>query len=295
MSDLKKDKEIKALVSLLDDTDQEVFIEIERKLLSFGKEVIPLLEDVWSHSFDTLIQSRIEQIIHKIQFEALCVELELWSSHRFNDLLSGVILISRLQYPDLNEDAIRQTLSQLKRDVWIELNDHLTALEQINIINRILFDVHNFSGNTSNFHAPQNSFINTVLETKKGNPLLLSIIYSIIANELDIPVYGVNLPEHFILCYQDPVASEHYQYTYPKANVVFYINPFSKGTIFSKDDIDQFLKKLNMEPNAIFYEPCNNVDILKRILRNLSFSYNKIGDLDKAEEVSTLLQILEKN
>ena len=136
MADLKKDKEIKALVSLLDDSDQEVFTEIERKLLSFGKEVIPLLEDVWSHSFDTLIQSRIEQIIHKIQFEALCVELELWSSHRFNDLLSGVILLSRLQYPDLNEDAVRQTLSQLKRDVWIELNDHLTALEQINIINR---------------------------------------------------------------------------------------------------------------------------------------------------------------
>ncbi|MBK7856730.1 MAG: transglutaminase family protein [Bacteroidetes bacterium] len=295
MSDLKSNKEIKALVSLLDDTDQEVFTEIERKLLSFGKDVIPVLEDVWSHSFDTLIQSRIEHIIHKIQFEALCIELQLWSSHRFNDLLAGAILIARLQYPDLNEDKIRQQLSQLKRDIWIELNEHLTALEQINIFNRILFDVHGFSGNTANFHAPQNSFINTVLETKKGNPLLLSIIYSIIANELDIPVQGVNLPEHFILCYQDPVASEHYDYTYPKANVLFYINPFSKGTIFSKGEIDQFLKKLKMDPNPIFYEPCNNHEILKRLLRNLSFSYNKIGDLEKADEVQTLLDILEKN
>jgi regulator of sirC expression with transglutaminase-like and TPR domain len=56
---------------------------------------------------------------------------------------------------------------------------------------------------TQNYHAPQNSFINIALETKKANPLMLSILYMEVARSAEIPIYGINLPEHFILCYKD--------------------------------------------------------------------------------------------
>lgn len=286
-------KEVFALISLLDDPDEMVFKEVSMKFLSLGEEVIPVLEDAWEHSFDTLIQNRIENIIHQIQFDLIKDALKDWSQPDQQNLLEGALLIARYQYPDIDTAKIKKQIDQIKQDVWLELNENLTALEKVKIINHILFDVHNFSGNTTNYHAPQNSYINNVLESKKGNPLLLSIIYTIIAQNLDIPIYGVNLPEHFILCYVD---IEHMGVPSTEgnegSNVFFYINPFSKGAVFGQKEIDAFLKQLKLEPLAIFYEPCSNLEIIKRLLRNLISSYEKLGYPDKSEELKSLLNSL---
>ncbi|MBK7390963.1 MAG: transglutaminase family protein [Bacteroidia bacterium] len=284
--------EVKAMISLLDDTDPEIFNHIRGRLVAFGRDVIPVLEDAWSGAFNPLLQERIENIVHKIQFESLKSDLAKWAAGSSNDLLTGSLLIAHYQYPDLDEEKVRAQLNKIRKDLWLELNDQMTPQEQVLVINKVLFEVHNFTGNTANFHAPQNSFINTVLETKKGNPLLLSIIYSILAQQLDIPIYGVNLPEHFILAYQDNRGNTDVEYTYPEAGILFYINAFSKGTIFGKSDIDEFLKKLDMRYNKIFYEPCSNVDMIRRILRNLSFSFQKLGQTDKVEETEELLECL---
>jgi len=287
-------KELNALISLLDDPDETVFNQVSMKFLSLGEEVIPVLENAWESSFDTLIQNRIENIIHQIQFDLIKSGLGEWMHADNQNLLEGALLIAKYQYPDIDSNKIKKQLDQLKQDVWLELNDNLTALEKVKIINHILFDVHNFSGNTSNYHAPQNSYINNVLESKKGNPLLLSIIYTIVAQSLGIPIYGVNLPEHFILCYanidQMGVPSQKGN---EGSNVMFYINPFSKGAVFGRAEIDVFLKQLKLEPLDIFYEPCSNKEIIKRLLRNLISSYEKLGYPDKSKELNRLLEILE--
>lgn len=288
-----KKKELNALISLLDDPDEKVFEQVSMKFLSLGQEVIPVLEDAWEHSFDTLIQNRIENIIHQIQFDLIKDGLKDWSHPEQQNLLDGALLIARYQYPDIDFLKIQKQIDQIKQDVWLELNENLTALEKVKIINHILFDVHNFSGNTTNYHAPQNSYINNVLESKKGNPLLLAIIYTIVAQSLEIPIYGVNLPEHFILCYVDiehmgvPSVSGN-----EGSNVLFYINPFSKGTIFGQKEIDAFLKQLKLEQIPGFYEPCSNLEIIKRLLRNLISSYEKLGYPDKSAELKMLLESL---
>jgi regulator of sirC expression with transglutaminase-like and TPR domain len=287
-------KELTALISLLDDPDEAVYQQISTKILSLGQDVIPVLEEAWEHSFDTLIQNRIENIIHQIQFDLIKSALTEWAHPDHQNLLEGALLIARYQYPDIDFAKIKKQIDQIKQDVWLELNNNLTALEKVKIINHILFDVHNFSGNTTNYHAPQNSYINNVLESKKGNPLLLSIIYTIVAQSLDIPIYGVNLPEHFILCYAD---IEHMGVPSTEGNeggnVLFYINPFSKGTVFGQKEIDAFLKQLKLEQLPIFYEPCSNLEIIKRLLRNLISSYEKLGYPDKSEELKLLLTSLE--
>jgi regulator of sirC expression with transglutaminase-like and TPR domain len=202
-----------------------------------------------------------------------------------------VILIARFQYPDLDENKIYHQLNQLQREIWLELNDNLTSFEKINVINRILFDMHSFGGNTANFHAPQNSFINIVLESKKGNPLLLSIIYSHIAQQLDLPVYGVNLPEHFILAFMNHFFQGDME-AVSADEVMFYINPFSKGSVFDSKEIDNFLKKLSLEPQPSYYVPCNNLEIIRRLLRNLMYSYEKLGHEEKTAQVQALMHVV---
>lgn len=280
-------KELDALISLLDDPDDAIFEQIRGKLMSLGNEVIPALENAWENSFDSLIQQRIENIIHKIQFSSVLLRLKEWAKPENQNLLEGAVIVARYQYPDLDEEKIRKQIEQIKQDVWLELNNNLTALEKVRVINHIVFDVHSFSGNTTNYHAPQNSYLNNVLESKKGNPLSLSILYTLLAQDLNIPIYGVNLPEHFVLAYVDD--HDVLPFTGDESDkVLFYINPFSRGAVFSRKEIDAFLKQLKLTPQNSFFEPCSNLDIIKRLLRNLILSYEKLGYPDKSDELQQL-------
>ena len=286
--------ELKALINLLDDPDEEVYMHVKDKLLSLGQEVIPVLENAWElgDPFNNTLQTRIENIIHNIQFDTIAQELTLWAQLGAVDLLKGTMLVTKYQYPDLDEEKIETKLQQITQDIWIELNDNLTALEKVKILNHIIFDVHGFSGNTTNFHAPQNSYINNVIESKKGNPLSLSILYAVTAQKLNIPIYGVNLPQHFVLAYQ---TDKNLTSILPGEfghNVLFYINPFSRGSIFGKKEIDAFLKQLKLEPQPSFYQPCSNLDIIKRLLQNLISSYEKLGYPSKKKELNDLLNSL---
>ncbi len=106
------EKDITALISLLDDPDEEIFSHIREKLLSYGSPVIPFLEREWEKSFESVIQTRIENIIHHIQFNDTFENLRKWVESGGKNLLSGIILIARYQYPDLDEAAI---LKQIER------------------------------------------------------------------------------------------------------------------------------------------------------------------------------------
>ncbi len=92
---MENTKEISALVKLLDDPDQEIYQHVEARLLLYGNEVIDYLENVWEHSLDALLQERIENIVHKIQFSNVKEDLNLWYQSGAFDLLKGALVINR--------------------------------------------------------------------------------------------------------------------------------------------------------------------------------------------------------
>jgi len=278
--------EITALIQLLDDPDEGIFFEIKNKILSLGDDIIPELENTFETNFDPLVQERALDLIHQIQYSNTQKNLKLWKENGALNILEGAIIVARYQYPDLDEAKVKKHIEQIKNDIWLELTNDLTALERVRVVNHILFDIHTFSGNSQNFHAPQNSFINTVLENKKGNPLLLSILYLCVTQSLKIPIYGVNLPEHFIVAYID---DSEFAYNTKIKNILFYVNPFSRGTVFGKVEIDNFLKQLNLQQENQYYQPCSNLDMIRRLLRNLMYTFEKLGYKEKFEEVKELL------
>ena len=279
--------EIYALVKLLDDPDEEVFLHVQEKLLEYGYDAIAHLESAWEKSLDTLLQERIENIVHTIQFTNVKQDLNLWYQGGAFDLLQGALIINRYQFPDLDEQVIINQIENIKREIWVGLQYEMSSIEKIKLINHVFYNQFGFSGNTKNHHDPQNSYLNQVLESKKGNQISLAIIYSTVAQKLDIPVYGVNLPQHFILGYIDEGNPER------EHAVLFYINAFNKGAIFGKHDVDQFLRQLNLEPQPGFYTPCNNAEIARRIIRNLISAYENLGATEKVNELKQLQDILE--
>ena len=270
---------IKALISLLDDEDTEIVAHVEKEIMSLGEVIIPFLESEWEHNFNPLVQKRIEELIHTLHFELLKSRLKKWKEDGGLDLLEGMWLIATFQYPDLTFAKIKADIEQIYYETWLELKNDQMPFDQIKTLNNVLFSNLKFSANTKNFHSPANSMINIVLETKKGNPISLCVIYMLVAQKLKMPVYGVNLPNLFILTYKDKDSQ-------------FYINAFNKGLIFSKADIDNYISHLNLSQMEIFYEPCSNIDIIKRVLRNLIVSFEKVGDSQKVEEVKTLLRTI---
>ncbi|MCJ8165176.1 transglutaminase-like domain-containing protein [Pontibacter sp. E15-1] len=268
--------EIKALISLLEDNDNEVARHVEQRIVSLGEGIIPFLEEEWEETLDSELQKKIEDLIHSLQFDGLMEKLKAWKDSGAENLLEGMWLVNSYMYPDVEFGAINKTMDQLYFDAWTHMKEEMHPYDQVKALNNVLFREKRFSANTKNFHSPANSMLHLVLESKRGNPLTLCVIYMTLAQRLGLPVYGVNLPNLFIL-------------TYKLDGVQFYINVYNKGLILSKTDIDNYILQLNLNPIDIFYEPCANIDVVKRALRNLAFSFEKMDDLEKATEVTKLL------
>ena len=230
MSELS-DSELNALVSLLDDTDLEVKNHVRERIISLGTEIIPYLEKKWENSFNPEIQKEIEILVHDLQFSLVKRRLEEWKNSEDQDLLTGLWIINTYQYPDLEFEKLNAEMHQIYFDVWTAFRNDLEPYDQIRIINNVLFNTLRFGANTKNFHSPGNSMLSTVLDTKKGNPISLCAIYMLVAKKLGLPIYGVNLPNLFVL-------------TYKTDELTFYVNAFNKGLVFSRKDIHNYLNHL---------------------------------------------------
>jgi regulator of sirC expression with transglutaminase-like and TPR domain len=295
-----KFEDFKNMVYLLDDSDERVVRHIEEQILAMGYESITILESLWPDEKSIQRQEKIINLINQINKNLLAEDFRDWYNSEDQDLMEGLFIINKILDPTVDRQYIENQINKIKLDAWLELNYDLTSFEKVKILNRIIFEVHNFKGDTDSYHHSKNSFLSSVLERKKGNPILLAIIYSIVAQRLNIPIYGVNLPQHFILGYvkdlewppllnfNDPSIVKDDNHS----DILFYINPFNNGLIFNQDHIYTFLKQLNIEAKSEYFNVCSNLDMVKRVLKNLEISYAKENNLSKKEQVENLIRII---
>jgi regulator of sirC expression with transglutaminase-like and TPR domain len=283
-------QELQAIITLLEDTDKEIFEAVYQSLMDRGVDIVPDLEKAWETSSNSQTQDKIENIIQKIQLNFVHQLLSNWIRDGAMDIVDGAYIVAKYQYPELGLFEIQNPLEKIKHDAWIEINENLTALEKVRILNHIIYDVHKFTSNTTNYYSPQNSYINQVILSKKGNPISLGIIYIAIAQKLGLPIFGVNLPKNFVLAFKDEF-NELINPGQQRDNILFYINPFNKGAVLGRKEIDFFLKQQNINPDEMFYQPCSNIEIVQRLLLNLIYSYEKLGYEPKIKDLQTLLKI----
>jgi len=282
--------EIHALIQLLDDDDQEVFKHVHDKLKSMGPEAIPVLEEVWSADLNSTTHERLEEIIHEIQFEALHNAWELWLEQDTPDLLTGAFLVAKYHYPDIKFQDLEAKVIKLKQTIWLELNYSQTPLEQIQIFNQVFYTYHGFKGSqsTSDF---QDFCINQVVDSKKGSAIAVGILYQVLANELNLPVYGVTLIRHFILAFCKKTLFEFSEEENNEREVMFYVNPINKGSIFSRNEIKDYLEKMNVATEPKYFIPANTLTIIQEMLNYLIELYGQQNRDDRVDELKTLLEL----
>jgi len=281
-----ENSEFIAILKLIEDPDPEIYAHIEEKVVNIGTSAIPFLETAFKTNSDRLSNNRISILLNKINYNKASNAIQLWKDDASQNLIDAAIILTAFQYPNYDEKQIRAQIKKIKQDVWLELNEEFTALEKIHILNHVFFKIYNFKGNKTNLSHPQNSLIKDLLENKQGNSVILSILYLDIAQSLKLPVYGVNLPENFILAYLN------FNHLNSESKPLFYINPFNEGTIFTKDDIEIFIKQLDLEPEKKFFSPCDNQSIIRRLMTELISAYDLAGDFNKSNNMKNLYNLI---
>lgn len=288
---MQQNKEISALLQLIDDPDNEVFDTVAEKLLNYGREIIPNLEQLWEVTEDESVQERIESLIHRVHFQDLQQEFFDWSHSRQPELLRGAILIAKYQFPDLNVPFILTQFDQMRRNIWLELNNYLTPLEQVNVFNSILYNYYKLQGHELTEREPKHFFINQVLESKHGNAYSFGILYLALCELLDIPIFAVDIPRQFVFAYIDTLHNFFGGDEEGVQQIQFYIDPLN-GMVYTQKDVDAYLKKVNATDKEQYFNPMLTKRVIYKMLEELSLCYRYRREEQKADEIQQLMMIL---
>jgi regulator of sirC expression with transglutaminase-like and TPR domain len=286
-----QNKEITALLRLIDDPDDEVFDTVSEKILNYGRAIIPNLEELWETTADSSLQERLEMLIHRVHFQDLQHDFLEWSNSKHPELLRGAILVAKYQFPDLNVPALLTQFDQIRRNIWLELNNYLTPLENVNVFNSILYNYYKLQGHEITEREPKYFFINQVLESKQGNAYSLGVLFLSLCELLDIPIFAVDVPRQFVFAYIDTLHHFFNQSSEGVQQIQFFIDPIN-GVIYTQKDVDTYLRKINATDRESYFAPLNTKKVIFKMLEELCLCYRYKREEQKAEEIQQLMNIL---
>ncbi len=191
------------------------------------------------------------------------------------NLAEAALLIAAEEYRDLDIAAYLARLDDMGAALKRRLRPDISPADTLIALNRFLFDEHGFSGDAANYYDARNSFLNEVLDRKRGIPLTLALIYLEIGRRIGLPVHGVSFPAHFLV-----------KCRLREGTVV--LDPYAKGASLSFDDLRQRVKALRngVEPTKSMVSgmlaTASNKEILTRLLRNLKGIYSHHKEWMKA-------------
>ena len=283
---------ISALIKLIEDPDEQIFSQVRGEILSMGPMIIPDLENalVTAPNGDSI--ERITEILNEIQHENLYRSFENWKDSEEQDLLELMILVERVRDFNFSRQNMIEIVAQIKMDIWLELNENQTILEQTKIIDWIFYTKHEFLPDEKEPYRLSNYFIYSLLKNKKGNDTTLGILYLYLTQSQNLSFWGVKLLSNFLLAYTNSAENKAID------DVLFYLNPYKihelpykNAAKFSLTNLLEFFANAGTELNVGDITPCSNVDIARRWLWFIHQAYIRKGDEEKKNLLNKLLKL----
>src|SRR5690606_12654664 len=158
--------DIKNLVKLLDDPDSEVYHSVVDAILEHQLDAMPYLENVLETSLDDLTVARATALLSKIKFNQIALEFDVWLQEGAKDLSEVLLILSKFDNSDSDISRLSQELVKIRKQIWLEYNQFLTPLEQINVFLNVLYKHRNFKDFRLQFEpeASKFYFLNTLFE-----------------------------------------------------------------------------------------------------------------------------------
>jgi regulator of sirC expression with transglutaminase-like and TPR domain len=289
---MQKEAEISALFKLIDDPDEEVFNTIADRLLNYGSPIIPDLEHLWENTLDEATLERIEVMIYKLRLQDLKEAFVEWKSKPDPSLFEGALLVTKFQFPELPTDNLRHQIEKIRRNIWLELNNYLTPLEQANVIRNILFSYYQIKGVEVNYERPEEFLISAPLQSKKGNAIANTLLYAELCQQLEIQAQFINIPKQCIIAFYASDWDPEEIVTNPQEFIQFYVEG-TTGNAFSQKDLDQYMIRSNIEPKNSYYKALSNVKIIKKHLLEFAKCFNSPTLQYKQKDLTDLANLLD--
>ncbi|ETX05904.1 SirB1 family protein [Candidatus Entotheonella palauensis] len=187
-------------------------------------------------------------------------------------LAEAALYLAQEEYPEMSVRTYLDRIDEMAEAVKAELGLELDPVRIVQEINTHLFETLGFRGNWEQYYDPRNSFLNDVIDRGLGIPITLSTIYIEVGRLVGLPIAGVGMPGHFIV-----------QYTAQPEP--FWIDPFERGTMMTRDACVERLRGIYGEQvpwRDEFLMPISDHNILHRILNNLKQNYIRQHDFHRA-------------
>ena len=274
------DRELDALIHLLDDPSQDVQQAVRTRLGELGRDALPRFRRAQQSASEPL-RSRIAEAAHDLHVSLV---VQAWTDVMYQpepDLEHGAFVLALYRYPDLDIPAYRARLDALAGQVRPR-SDGVEGYERSETLTRFLFEEHGFWGNHEDYYDPDNSYINRVIDRRTGIPISLSVVYLLLARRLGLPIYGVNMPAHFVVKYID------------EKDEVF-LDLFNGGVPFTKEAGVRSLHKVGISPHPEYFDIARPQEILLRMVRNLVHIARDAGQQQTLDDLLRLLEPWDQN
>jgi regulator of sirC expression with transglutaminase-like and TPR domain len=187
--------------------------------------------------------------------------------------------LASIEYPHLDPEPFIDILDSYANEIDERMRMEFDGVERLQVLHEFLFREQGFTGNEQDYYNAKNSCLNEVIASRTGIPISLCVVYMAIAERLEMPVYGIGLPGHFLCSYED----EGFQ---------TYIDVFHQGSLMSAEECIDFARTLTgMDLSAAphILKPVTPRQILIRMLNNLRSIYLRAKEFPKASKVLDLL------
>ena len=188
------------------------------------------------------------------------------------ELATGALLIAQSEYRELNIENYLSQLDEMADAVRERIQEATLPEQHITELNRYLFQEKGFTGNTDNYYALGNNFLNFVLDKRTGIPITLGVVYIEVGRRAGLPLVGVNFPGHFLVRYQ-------------REHLDILLDVFENGSFMCEDALRAKLQETHGESvplESSMLTEATDKEILARILRNLTRAYTLLENYDKA-------------
>lgn len=271
------EKQIQIIVVLLSDDDSDIVASMRHKLYEMGEEAAQIILDLTppdsqAHKEASRVLMRFREPTLEERFRNLALDED-----GDIDLEEGAFTLARFAYPHLDVGAYKTRLGHMAFELAPQVAPDDHPIRVIRTLNHYLFE-------SQKFRAPlrydaDDTFLNRVLDRKRGWPITLSAIYLILGQRIDLPLVGVAMPKHYIVKYSAPSGQE------------IFIDPYNHGQVLTPNECaDMVGSKLTED---LLPEATNRFTLF-RMMNNLKHTYLHQGEQKSANQIDGLIEILQE-
>lgn len=266
-------REVDALVRLLDDPDADVQEHVQARLNTLGRDAMPALRRAYDAN-DGHLREQIDAVVRRLHWNDVQTAWHAILSSDQPNLERGAFILALYRFPNLDVEGYQDTL-----DEWADRIEpdvmQTTGVDRARVMVEFLAEEIGLTGNRGDYDDPNNSYLNRVIDRRVGIPISLSVLAIGIADRLGIPIYGVGMPSHFLVKYSD-------------AHGEVYFDLFHDGQPVSREECVRFLLRAGIQPKPAYFQASDATSILLRMIRNLRHIARSSGNRQVYEELTEL-------